>query len=79
MTDKVNLNCVESSMDGSSQIILISNKEANEKILLGDDRTLNNMLQSEENYLPSPSCFTFQKDIGVHMRRTVAKWMLEVT
>lgn len=79
MTETVNLYCVESDTDGSSQLILMTKKEAKEKILLSDDRTLVNMLQSEENYLPSPSCFMFQKDIGVHARRTVAQWMLEVT
>lgn len=78
MTEKVNLYCVESDTDGSSQILIMAKKEAKEKILLSDDRTLVNMLQSEENYLPSPSCFMFQKDIGVHARRTVAQWMLEV-
>ena len=48
-------------------------------MLLGDDRVLQNLLATEENYLPSPSYFRcVQKDIESWMRIKVAQWMLEV-
>ncbi|KAG5329879.1 CCND2 protein, partial [Acromyrmex charruanus] len=47
--------------------------------LLGDDRVLQNLLQTEERYAPSRSYFEcVQRDISPLMRKIVAEWMLEV-
>ncbi|XP_067212632.1 G1/S-specific cyclin-D2 isoform X1 [Linepithema humile] len=47
--------------------------------LLGDDRVLQNLLQTEERYAPSSSYFEcVQRDISPLMRKIVAEWMLEV-
>ncbi|KYN21410.1 G1/S-specific cyclin-D2 [Trachymyrmex cornetzi] len=46
--------------------------------LLGDDRVLQNLLQTEERYAPSRSYFEcVQRDISPLMRKIVAEWMLE--
>jgi len=48
--------------------------------LLGDDRVLQNLLQTEERYAPSRSYFEcVQRDISPLMRKIVAEWMLEVS
>ncbi|CAG0900859.1 unnamed protein product, partial [Darwinula stevensoni] len=48
-------------------------------IMLDDDRVLQNLLVTEENYIPPCSYFKcIQRDIKPHMRRIVADWMLEV-
>lgn len=48
--------------------------------LLGDDRVLQNLLQTEERYAPSSSYFEcVQRDISPLMRKIVAEWMLEVS
>lgn len=48
-------------------------------VLLRDDRVLQNLLATEEKYLPSPSYFQcVQTDISPWMRNKVAQWMLEV-
>lgn len=48
-------------------------------VLLNDDRVLNNLLTSEERYMPNGSYFkVVQKDIKPYMRKMVATWMLEV-
>ena len=47
-------------------------------VLLRDDRVLQNLLATEEKYLPSPSYFQcVQTDIHPWMRNKVAQWMLE--
>lgn len=46
--------------------------------MIGDDRVLENLLATEEQYMLSTSYFLFQEDIQPYMRRVVAKWMLEV-
>lgn len=48
--------------------------------LLGDDRVLQNLLQTEERYAPNRSYFEcVQRDISPLMRKIVAEWMLEVS
>ena len=48
-------------------------------VLLKDDRVLENLLATEDRYLPSPSYFKcVQTDIKPFMRKMVATWMLEV-
>ena len=48
-------------------------------VLLRDERVLQNLLTTEEKYLPSPSYFKcVQTDIKLFMRKMVADWMLEV-
>ena len=47
--------------------------------LLGDERVLANMLQTEERYALQSNCFeTVQKDVELWMRNRVAHWLLEV-
>lgn len=47
--------------------------------LLGDERVLQNLLRTEERYVPSSSYFEcLQKDISPPMRKIVAEWLLEV-
>ena len=68
------LYCCENSMD------YVGVKHAFEDpVLLKDDRVLQNLLATEEKYLPSASYFRcVQKDIESWMRKKVAQWMLEV-
>lgn len=48
-------------------------------VLLNDDRVLQNLLATEDRYLPSGNYFdVIQQDIKPHMRKLVSKWMLEV-
>lgn len=48
-------------------------------ILLRDDRVLQNLLKTEDRYLPSQNYFKcVQTDIKPFMRKMVATWMLEV-
>ena len=48
-------------------------------VLLKDDRVLQNLLATEDRYLPAPSYFNcVQTDIKPFMRKMVATWMLEV-
>jgi len=47
-------------------------------VLVEDDRVLENLLATEDHYTLSSSYFRFQEDIQPYMRKTVAKWMLEV-
>lgn len=48
-------------------------------VLLKDERVLQNLLMTEDRYLPSPSYFKcVQTDIKASMRKIVADWMLEV-
>lgn len=48
-------------------------------VLLNDDRVLQNLLATEDRYLPSGKYFdVIQDDIKPHMRKLVSKWMLEV-
>lgn len=50
-----------------------------DQVLLDDDRILQNLLNSEDRYIPSSSYFdTVQRDITPDMRKIVADWMLEV-
>ena len=49
-------------------------------VLLKDGRVLQNLLATEERYLPSLSYFKcVQTDIQPYMRRMVATWMFEVS
>lgn len=47
-------------------------------VLAADDRVLENLLATEDDYTLSTSYFRFQEDIQPYMRKIVAKWMLEV-
>lgn len=48
-------------------------------VLLKDYRVLQNLLQTEDRYMPSPTYFScVQTDIKPYMRKMVAQWMLEV-
>ena len=48
-------------------------------VLINDDRVLNNLLTSEERYMPNGSYFkVVQNDIKQYMRKMVGTWMLEV-
>ncbi|KAJ8315791.1 hypothetical protein KUTeg_007941 [Tegillarca granosa] len=48
-------------------------------VLLKDDRVLQNLLATEDKYMPSPTYFKcVQTDIKPYMRKMVAQWMLEV-
>ncbi|KAK2573026.1 G1/S-specific cyclin-D2 [Acropora cervicornis] len=48
-------------------------------VLLGDDRVLENLLTTEESYIPNCGYFSIvQEEIKPHMRRIVTTWMLEV-
>ncbi|KAK3098556.1 hypothetical protein FSP39_020589 [Pinctada imbricata] len=48
-------------------------------VLLRDNRVLQNLLQTEDRYQPSPTYFAcVQTDIKPNMREMVAQWMLEV-
>ncbi|XP_019633092.1 PREDICTED: G1/S-specific cyclin-D2-like isoform X1 [Branchiostoma belcheri] len=47
--------------------------------LLGDSRVLNNLLITEDKYLPSTTYFkAVQDEVKPHMRQMVATWMYEV-
>jgi len=46
--------------------------------LLDDPRVLQNLLDTEERYMPPTSNFLFQKDLRPYMRKVVAEWMFEV-
>ncbi len=47
--------------------------------VLKEDRVLQNLLSSEDRYLPSPSYFKcVQSDVNAWMRKIVTDWMLEV-
>lgn len=49
-------------------------------VLLGDDRVLENLLTTEESYIPNCGYFSIvQEEIEPHMRRIVTTWMLEVS
>ena len=48
-------------------------------VILHDDRVLENLLKTEDRYMPSVSLFQcVQLEISAEMRKTVAEWMLEV-
>ncbi|VDP16527.1 unnamed protein product [Soboliphyme baturini] len=48
--------------------------------LMNDSRVLDQMLLTEQHYLPSPFYFTnVQSEILEHMRKTLTEWMLEVS
>ncbi len=48
-------------------------------VLLQDERVLQNLLTTEEKYLPSSTYFNcVQTDVKGFMRKMVADWMLEV-
>ena len=48
--------------------------------ILGDARVLQNLLKTEERYMPGNSYFEcVQVDISELMRKIVAEWMLEVS
>lgn len=48
-------------------------------VLLKDYRVLQNLLQTEDRYMPSPTYFScVQTDIKPYMRKMVSQWMLEV-
>lgn len=51
-----------------------------DKIILRDDRVLQNLLRNEERYSPcQPHYFrTVQVEVKPHMRKIVSDWMLEV-
>ena len=47
-------------------------------VLLNDGRVLDNLLQTEDRYLPNIKYFAFQPEVKPSMRQTLASWMLEV-
>lgn len=48
-------------------------------VLLKDDRVVQNLLLTEDKYVPQASYFTcVQKDIQPFMRKLVSEWMAEV-
>ena len=58
---------------------LNSKRAFQDPALLGDDRVLQNLLATENHYLPSPSYFScVQTDIKEWIRIKVAQWMLDV-
>ena len=65
--------CCENAMDYG-----MIKRAFEDPVLLRDDRVLQNLLATEEKYLPSPSYFQcVQTDIHPWMRNKVAQWMLE--
>lgn len=56
-----------------------SNRAYQDPVLIKDKRVLQNMLTTEDRYLPCAAYFKcVQDDVKPYMRRMVAQWMLEV-
>lgn len=71
----LDLLCVESMETVSSESVAYA-----DQVLLDDDRMLQNLLNSEDRYIPSSSYFdTVQRELTPDMRKIVADWMLEVS
>jgi len=50
-----------------------------DRAILEDSRVLQNMLELEEFYMPSPNLYEeMQDEIRIHMRKIVTEWMLDV-
>lgn len=48
-------------------------------VILNDARVLRNLLEVDERHTPSTSYFNIQTDLNPFMRKTLTRWMLEVT
>jgi G1/S-specific cyclin-D2 len=48
-------------------------------VILNDVRVLRNLLEVDERHTPSTSYFNIQMDLNPCMRKTLTRWMLEVT
>ena len=66
---EVDLFCTETEVVRKSRI---------DPVLLQDARVLQNLLTSEESYLPTATYFTFQSEVKPFMRSEVASWMSAV-
>lgn len=49
-----------------------------DRVLVEDERVLQNLLSTEDHHAPSPNYFLFQEDLHQYMRQVVTSWMLEV-
>jgi len=59
---------------------MVSLRRANEDpVLLEDPRVIQNLLDTEDRYMPNATYFSFQSEVRPYMRREVTAWMNAVS
>ena len=82
MCPKETLLCTETMLDETAKNIETEQyfgvKSVLDKIILKDERVIQNMIAEEKHFVRLDYCANLQTEIKPHMRKIVVDWMLEV-